>query len=44
MNVENIQMDEKSTSALKSLMTFGLYGAVVVMGAAGAMMALLLVA
>lgn len=44
MSVENIQMDEKATSALKSLMTFGLYGAVVAVGAAGGMMALLLAA
>jgi len=44
MNIENTLVDEKSTSALKSLMTFGLYGAVVAVGAVGGMMALLLAA
>lgn len=44
MNAENTLMDVKSTSALKSLMTFGLYSIVVAVGAVGGMMALLLAA
>ena len=44
MNAENTLMDVKSTSALKSMMTFGLYSAVVTIGAVGGLMVLLLVA
>ena len=44
MNAENTLMDIKSTSALKSVMTFGLYSMVVAAGAAGGLMALLLAA
>jgi len=44
MTLENAILDEKSPSALKSMMAFGLYSVAVVVGAMGGLMALLLAA